>query len=757
MSQSRTVQRLLVSTAMCVGFNAVGHAASAQQAPPSVESKSGPQLEEVVVTAERRSTDVQRTPVAITAVAGEALERAGVINPVGLQNMVPGLSLTGGNSFPNVSVRGVGGGTVNSYGDPAVAFNVDGIYIGRAFGPNASFYDLDRVEVLKGPQGTLYGRNATVGAINVISKRPTFKFEGEANLQVGNYDDREFGGAVNLPLSDKVASRLAFKRVTHDGYLTNGYDDADNVAARGQLLIEPSAELSILLGIDYFHDGSKGPGNIALYAGGVNQRYLDPGNPWYGLPAPPAGPAHAVTFTNAVVPVFGDDGYVDNDQTTLRAEVNWDLGFAKLTVLPAFVKTKANFRNYLTGFSSDIRSDTDQYSTEARLASQNEGKLKWLLGAFYFDEKQETLNSFLQAPGYFQFVVPHQLDKSYAVFGQATYSLSDAVRVTGGLRYTWENKSQDGFTDFPGLPTCPSPGFRTPDGRCRFGNTGDLTFEKVNWKLGVEWDVGERSLLFANVSTGFKAGGFFMGLAPNTYRPEKITAFQAGSKNRFLDNRLQINADVFYWDYKDQQIPTFANIQPAGFAVRPVNADGWLAGTEINLTYLVADNDRVGLDVLYERGRFARYDVPAVTITLPNGFALPIVAPKTYRDYPRTNLPEWSVSLNYQHKWKLENGGIVALDASTHFETAAWYNIDHIPGTRRDAYMMSSGSLTYTTPGDRWTLAAYIDNIENKDVITYGGFGVSNGVVYRPPANPNAIFTGIRPPRTFGLRLRAKL
>lgn len=756
-------------SAISVGLAAPALAAAAPAASQSGADNDSPVIEEVVVTAERRTTDVQHTPLAITAITGDSLAKSGAVSATDLVQRVPGVAINTNIPQQNVFIRGVGGGVVNNFGDPAVAYNVDGVYIARPYGgPSAAFYDLDRVEILKGPQGTLYGRNATVGAVNVITKAPTFEKEGAVGFEFGNYNDVQSSGMINLPLSDSVAVRFAFKSNKHDGYLTNGYNDADSFSARASLLYKPNDAFSLRVTADYFRDTSKGQQSIFIYQGSNSQKFTDPGNPWFGTQLPPCSiaiqcPVMPSSYLSTLVPVGGADPSNDNKVYSLRGELTYNFGGAELTVVPGLVISDIKGRFYTGGFTGDTDYYAKQYSLEARLASRGDGPLKWLLGAFLYKEDQDAFNQFYQPQGYATFIVPNQIDKSWALFGQATYSFTDRLRGTVGLRYTKEDKTQDGVSILPnvsaGLCTGAGgtvlPGPEIPQ-RCQVSSVGSTSADNVSWKVGLEFDITPSSLLYANISTGFKAGGLHMGSAPNSYLPERITSYQIGSKNRFFDNRLQLNGEVFYWDYKDQQIYTFQNIAPIGFASFPVNADGWLAGAELNSVFLLTSNDRFGLDVVYERGQFSKYVNPGATLHIPGGPTIVISPAQTFIDAERPAIPKWNGTFSYAHTFELSGGANFVLEGNTHFESGAWFDLAHRTNSYRGGYSLENVSLTYNDADHRWSATLFVNNVTNKAVI-YGGSSLTytKSAAYAPP-NTDAWAVTIYPPRTFGIRISAK-
>ena len=354
-----------------------------------------------------------------------------------------------------------------------------------------------------------------------------------------------------------MAFRLSGQYVKRDGYYSDGYDDEDSHGLRGQFRLDlGSIDLNVMA--DYGHVGGQGSGGtiMPLLDGDNRLGPSDPAVIAAYLARPPTPPVPQIIAT--------DDGFMDNDYYGAIATLNADLGFATLTVIPAWRKTDLDFESYASSFLIDVIEESEQFSIEARLANQVE-RVKWVLGAYYFDEDVEADQFYDQASN--GTAIDSDLTtESYALFGEATFSVTDRVRLTGGLRYTSDNKTQDTEAH-----TYPFVGFVPP----AFPNftpiildiptfaTTDVDFGKTTWKVGVEFDASEQSMLYGTISTGFKSGILYSALGQNYSAPEEMTAYTLGSKNRFLDNQLQLNIEAFYWDYKDQQISHLGPVQVA--------------------------------------------------------------------------------------------------------------------------------------------------------------------------------------------------
>jgi iron complex outermembrane receptor protein len=755
---------LKASVALGALFSAVG--VQAQTAPASdAAATSGQGIEEIIVTAQRREENLQKAALAVSAVAGSTLTNASVTQATDLTRLVPSIQIAPASSLTQIYLRGVGTFGANAFAEQGVAFNLDGVYLSRPAAPAALFYDLERIEVLKGPQGTLYGRNATGGAINVITAKPRLgELGGNLTAEYGNYNAIKGSGAINVPIGDKVAFRLAGQYVKRDGYFSDGYDDEDSQAVRGQLRGDTGTGLDATLTIDYAKVGGKG-------VGGTIMPLLD-GKNRLGPSDPRVIAAYLARNPTAPVPqiVARSDGYQNNKFFGAAVTLNADLGFAKLTVIPAYRSTDLDFVSYSSSFLIDVTEKSKQMSLEARLSNQS-GPLNWVLGGYYFVEDIAANQFFDQASNGTR-IISDLNTNSFAAFGQATLALSDRVRVTGGLRYTKDRKTQTteahtlpfvGFVPnvFPLVPIILDiPSFPTTD----------VSFSKVTWKAGVEYDLGPRSLLYASVSTGFKSGALFAATGLNYSKPETLTAYTIGSKNRFFDNKLQLNFEGFYWKYKDQQISHLGPVQvattPGGPIFGPVftteNAGAaTIYGAEAELLFQPTPNDLFSLNVQYLH---AQYDTlnyqyysttgAAPVLGCPLALTTQIGASPAARIYnvncsgqPVTNAPRLSVNAGYEHTFDLGDSGRVRAGADTRVESSRFLSIDFLPLGQQGGYMMSNAHLTYETANGKFALTGFINNIENELVF-------SNSL--QSPAKAGTLYNQLRPPRTYGVRASVK-
>jgi iron complex outermembrane receptor protein len=739
----------------------VAQTVAAADAPDEAQARESSEgIEDIVVTAQRREESLQRAAIAVTAVSGRDLITAGVSDVANLTKLVPALVVQpAGGSLTNFYLRGIGTLGSNAYAENAVAFNFGGVYIARPTAPIGSFYDLQRIEVVKGPQGTLYGRNATGGAVNVLPAKPELgQVGGSAILEYGNYNTRKGSAVLNLPLGKAVAIRAAAQVVDRDGYLSDGYDDEQGEAARLSLLYKPNDAFSLLLVADYFHQGGMGvgpvliPGSLVPTASPLEDRVsgADPRShaelrlrfPFFinsGLVRPPQR-----------------DGYQDSSFYGVSAVVEADLGFATLTAIPAHRVSKPDFRTYNFGFLGENRETDTQNTLEVRLSSNGNPALRYVIGGYYFREHQQAYNQYSQGGAQTTTFLPDLKTESKALFGQLTFDVSESLRLVGGLRYTAEEKSQH----------TPVRQFSAAKPDVPFSlASGELSFNKLTWKAGLEYDVGPRSLIYANVSTGFKAGGFFVAIRNSTFDPETLTAFTIGSKNRFLDNRLQLNLEAFYWDYKDQQIsflgPVETSLGVFGSGLQTVNAgNARIAGIEVEALFMPTDADRFSGTVQFLDTQYTDFHYVAISLTgvpprsgcqLSNDTSLAVTAPARLflvdcSGRPALNSPRWSINLGYERTFGLAGDFELLAGARTRIETSRYLALEFLPEERQGGYMTSDAYLTLNAPDERWSLTAYINNIEDQAVL--------GNAIARPILN--VVYGTLRPPRTYGLRAAVK-
>ena len=733
-----------------------------QAAPATSDARASADqgLQDIVVTAQRREENLQKAAIAVSAVAGDQLVKQSISASTELARLIPSVQIEPAGSYLQVYLRGVGTFSANIFAENSVSFNLDGVYLSQPSGPSGLFYDLDRIEVLKGPQGTLYGRNATGGAINVITKKPQLdSFGGYVNAEYGNYNTFKTTGAFNIPAGSDVAFRIAYQYARHDGYFSDGSDDERTGAIRGQVRMAPAgSRFDLTASVDYAHLGGIGAGGTILPLVEPHDRLgaTDPRVIAAYLAVPPTAPFPQVIPTSP--------GSQNNRYLGAQATMNLDLGFAKLTFVPAYRRTHYDTFTASGGsFLLDINEVSRQTSLELRLASKS-GPINWVVGGYYFRESDDAFQNIDNAADILTFKGPLRT-RSAAAFGQLTYPVVDRFRLTGGIRYTSETKQQNIFADTrsfvgfaPGvLPL--NPIFLD------FPITAvtDRTTDKITWKAGAEFDAGPRSLIYVSASTGYKSGVLYPGLAPNNIsRPEELTAYTLGSKNRFLDNRLQLNAEAFYWRYRDQQI-THLCATPVGPGVSaPVfcteNAGKLnIYGLETEALFKFDRDDLVSINVQYLHTNYAALTYLAYAASgAPPAVGCPVASTAIAgtspiaRVYsvdcsgrPAVNAPKWTANFEYDRTFELRGNGRIVIGLDTRVQSSRYLTVDFLPNGSQRAFMKSNARVTYETRDERYSLTAFVNNIENR--FTY------SGTVQSPEKN-GLFYNRVDPPRTFGVR-----
>jgi iron complex outermembrane receptor protein len=727
-------------------------------------------LEEVIVTASRREENLQRAAISIAVVGGEAIESGGVSKPEDLNKLVPGLKMTNGN-VTSIYVRGVGENSTNVNTQTAVAFSVDGVYVGRTTAIAGNFFDVQRVEVLKGPHGTLYGRNASGGAINVLSNKPGRDFAGAASLEFGDFNLRRAQGFLNMPVNDTLALRVAAYDSKRDGYNDDNMQDEDTRAVRLHALWTPNDRVSLLLTAEGARLAGLGDGTVFVPGALVNLERQGTGPQSPFVKQLQASGTSATGVPYRILPTLGTLGISYNNRR-VSAELNYDLGFATLTVQPGYRSQTLSVVNVgTTGGGRNTTGESNQYTGEVRLGKAT-GALKYVVGAYYFNEKVSYVDHLLNlqngAPlNTFQDIPVFDTD-SKALFTEGTYSVTERFRATLGARYTHEQRDFAMYTKWYGRDFLPGPGksplFTTAvdpnlggaaTGYYTYNNVASPIFNSTTGKVGVEFDIAPESMLFATAATGFKSGGFSISPPPNNvYQPEKLTAYTLGSKNRFFDNRVQANLEAFLWKYKNQQIAHLGYDLngAAGFVTDNAGA-ATIKGVNAAFQWSPTRNDNMGLEVEYLNAYYDEYRLitpfPSsigctFTPTVVNGLNQQIQDCSGFR-MPFT--PDWSGSAHYAHTFAFANGASLTVAPSVQFAAAQRLGIDARPAFQGKSYVVGDLDLSYHATNDKWSAAAYVRNI-------------SDGVIYNAVNQAtfdNRYFTAnIRPPRTYGLRLNAQ-
>jgi iron complex outermembrane receptor protein len=676
----------------------------------------GVQLDEVVVTAERRETSLQRTPVAVTAISGEDLARQGVVSIDEAITFVPGVQVQGANTGASFYVRGVGARGASELPASPVSVSYDGVVQQRNELTGLSFADVARVEVLRGPQGTLYGRNANAGAVNVIYNDPELGvFGGDVSVSVGNYDMVRTEGVANLPLGDKAALRLVAGSHRRDGYLSNGLSDADENFVRAKLKFQPVEAVDLVLSAERQTAGGLGSSNVLLPTSGRN-------DPW-------KADDYGTLYTVTLAPVDCSPScrpFYDLENTTLRGQLNWRLGIGQLTAIVGRQEFDRTYRQVFSGTWEEDRLPVQQSTAEVRLSSLPQTAWSWVIGAYYLDydgSGQRRQNWTFDQGTLFTL----NTSESRAVFGQATVPLSEQLRLTGGLRYTRDEVRQS---------INQGTLAQYADGTIPIAAPVSNSYDKVTWKAGLEYDIAPAVMGYVTASTGIKAGGVNMtGLQ---FGPEEIQAYEAGLKSRWLASRLQLNLAGYYYDYTGYQLSYYyyvANVPQ--FVTANVPGTTEVYGLEAEGLFAISRSARLDASLSYQKSSFGEALVAtscaggACTFTNLAGLSL-----------PRT--PEWTLTLGYEHDWNLQTGGRLTARADVQWKSEYEVDLLRFNYSKQDAYALVNGRVTYEDPSGAWSASVFANNLTDEAVLEQAN-----------KAGPVSVYGIIGAPRTYGVSLSA--
>jgi len=764
-------------------------------------------LEEVVVTAQNRVENVQKVPITIQVVSAEKLAETGFASLNDIQKVAPSLQLINDNSALRVSLRGVGSNTNGETDDTSVVVNVDGEYINRGQVLGASMFDIDRIEVLKGPQGTLEGRNSTGGALNVITRKPGDKFEVNATAGAGNFGASNFEGGMDLPLGSIAAVRIAGISNDHDGYYSHPANNGPafvatpatksgserNTAGRISLRLDPSEALKINFAGEYAKrhyvnaaadtvdlnqpgNAPAGPGCNAPGFVNIAPLYLNPPNS-YAACVPKNTNFLAAKDRNAAFaqPWFGVGAY-DQDSHAARARIEYSLGpAATLTYVGGYRKSGQTGDQGLPVIYHTVtfQNDVTTQSHELRLNGEL-GKVIYQAGVFHFDEKLLEGQGFAidgvafgnapgQTQGFLSYFTRDQDSKSDSAFGQFDVKMTDTLKAQVGVRYT-KNKRSAVYGNAPiplfALPVpilgagrqdlaadfAPYPFFPSP-----FSTLGSEE-SKTTYLLGLNYTPDDRTLVYAKLSTGFKGGGFDQ---VGTFKPETNTAVEVGLKKNFgASGQHYVNVSAFSYDYADLQVSALLNPVVGGQTFNAGKAT--IYGLDVESGFKLTRDDSLTATLNFLHAKFDQflgiYDIYCAPKATCNASTVADLDPNTpgvqqpnLAGNTPANSPKLVATLGYDHTFHWDNGAALKLSLFERYKSSYYTDFYDYQDAQQKAYNQTDVNVEYKSPGGRYTVQGYVQNVEDYRPLINA---------YYIAAGPDRIFNfWYGQPRIYGLRL----
>ena len=762
-------KNLLVAGVTLVASSAL----SAQEAAIEEKKEDGFEINEIIITARRQEENLQKTPIAITAFSGDDMAERGYQDISQVTNITPnvvfdGASPVSGNSAaPSVFIRGVGQLDFTINADPGVGIYVDGVYVARSVGGIIDLLDLERVEVLRGPQGTLFGRNTIGGAIQLISKKPSGSFEGFGEIRTGTDNQIRVQSVVDFPVSDSVSAKVSATVHQRDGYVTNGIGqdlgDDDSYSMRGQVLFQPSEDFSTYFVVDYTNDDENGAPNVALtaYPNGnfAGARYNNIPGFGCGAPSVPllangdlntSDPAYAtyLAFINNNPNCFDiTDIATDRNRTNsttfalseneifgASATVEYDFDNANFKSITAYRTLDSRFQRdsdhtAFSIFDTINEQEQSQFSQEFLLTGGTDTS-KWVGGLYYFKEDAiEDVNILLPAGGgpvNIRGIFNNDVENSnWAAFGEVTFDLSERWHLTTGLRYTEETKDYRAnqiftLSSLPPVQNIAVTDFglvaALPDGYPTLVQLVDdpgqsLTVDQLDYRINLAYDFSDDVFGYLTHSTGFKSGGFNQRyLAPTsdglaiTYDPEFIDLYEIGVKMDLADGKVRLNAAAFLMDYTDIQVSASTETSN-GARVTSNAAEATIQGAELEFTFVPNSSFLIEGSLGWLDASYEGNSLESLDFACGTNCELP-------------RIPELTSSLGISYIYDLSNASTLKPRLDWSHKSSVEGDANNAPQIQHPVQDIVNMSIDYENFDSDWRVTLGISNLTDEEYIT---------------------------------------
>ena len=706
--------RILLLSISIPLITATGLYSCSTQAHEPEDQNTRTHIPTILITSGRTEQAVQETPITVSVIRGETLEDAHIESSVDIQQRTSSLVFKTNTVLGSPYLRGVGSDTISSITESPIALYIDEIYQPRAAASVIELYDVDQIEIIKGPQGTLYGRNATGGAIKIAHKEPESTAFAKIDLQTGNYNKKRAEGVINQPLNPKTKVRFSAVKSKRDGYMNVvgqnfELDDQNLTAWRAQANVDFNKDIHAL----YRVDNSKHHDAQGLSAK-VNSRFPSPAIHLFGAHSP-SDPRR--TSSNR-------EGKTRVELQNVSQRLHWHHADFSLTSLTAYRKSDGDVTIDLDGthldysFNDDSSEKSESYTQEFQFTGQYNA-LSWLAGLYYFKEKaeQHIAVRFPLAARSLITDTDNETD-AYALFTEGRYPLSDSLALTLGARYSREKKIG---TITTGPPSAPATFL------------GDKSWTNVSPKLSLSYQKSVNTLFYGNISRGFKSGGFDTSTNGNAFDQEMLTNYELGVKNFLAQRRLSLYFSAFYYDYEDMQVQRRLSEGPTGVVIDNA-AEASIKGLEVEIDARISSALR--LEMIYARlnATYNDYvtidtnsDTPTTAINL-KGNALP-------------QAPKQSLFTALSYRLDLADKGFFTLKGEWKYQSKIYFDQFNAAASKQDSYHLYNASISYSPYSKQWSVSLWGKNLSNK--------------LYRQNVIRSQVAFGVvdlwAPPRTFGI------
>ncbi|MDH3547780.1 MAG: TonB-dependent receptor [Gammaproteobacteria bacterium] len=712
-------------------------------------------LEEIIVTATKREASVNDISVSVTALGEEAMRLGGVEDITRLEHLVPGMRMGQSGNEARIAMRGTRTNAVGSEAEQVVGIFEDGVYVPTSTQALGAYIDVQRVEVLRGPQGTLYGRNTFGGTINVITNAPQFDgVTGKVEALFGDYDRTRLEGVVNIPFSDNFAVRIAAMSDKHDGYIENynepgthdDLSDRDMQFARLSARWAPTDTLDVTLRHTWSDLNSNGNAiwGYQIIGSYTNDQFI-PGHDF-------APDDASDDFDRGPWEVRRNQASNSNhESSSTTLSLNWDIGSVTLDAVLNTTQYDGEQNSDFdysdggdpleVGFSG-WRSDQQTDSVELRLSSSGDNTFDWMLGYYWFDlEGGWTWLEFENGVP----TVPHwaaqspYLSDSTAVFANASFNVSDRLRLIGGIRRQEDGKKERDPLDWSVWPPVNNDGA----GRSR-------DWSKTLYKGGIEFDLSDGQLLYGTISTGYRAGGFNPNdpAIPSYYDPEEVTAYEVGLKSTLADGRAQLNLAAYYNDFEEMHAQAFIDL--GGEAIAEYFSNGGeidVFGVEAELNWRPGDNWSVNLNAAYMNAEFGEYLNGILLGFTDLGGRQDVNDPAggaNLKGWSPAMSPEFTLGAQIGYDIEFGNGSVLRPYLQTTY-TSDYYASDYnLPAAKQSAHTKSDVRLIWTSADSKLEIQGYVLNLEDEAVLM-------RIVTFNPTDTHTGLQTHWNNPRTWGV------